>query len=321
MVRYTNIEKKYGVVYWGIGNEPDIFYQQPVTSDYDTVRFNQEWRSFAIAMKAVDPSIKVIGPELSNFTGMPNHSFHALDIHGRDWMVDFLKANGDLVDVVSFHRYPFPIIEHDSKQATIDQLRQDTSNWPRAVHELRNSIRSITGRDLPIVVTEANSASTNVIQGEGTPDSFYNAIWWADVLGGLINESVLMVNYWVFTTSSGETQSGLGLIALGKVRPTYYVYQLYSHFGMQRVYAISGIKDISIYAAKRKDGTLTLMVINLADDARQVSLKVKGKSPGRMHVWRLDASHNAEDMGLESLPAGGEVVLPAQSATLYAFEK
>ncbi len=28
LVRYTNIEKKYGVVYWSIGNEPNLFAEQ-----------------------------------------------------------------------------------------------------------------------------------------------------------------------------------------------------------------------------------------------------------------------------------------------------
>ena len=36
MVRYTNIEKKYGVVYWAIGNEPDLYYKLAASSDYDT---------------------------------------------------------------------------------------------------------------------------------------------------------------------------------------------------------------------------------------------------------------------------------------------
>ena len=28
---------------------------------------------------------------------------------GKDWMTEFLRANGDLVDIVSIHRYPFPL--------------------------------------------------------------------------------------------------------------------------------------------------------------------------------------------------------------------
>ena len=91
----------------------------------------------------------------------------------------------------------------------------------------------------------------------------------------LISENVFMVNNWVFTTASGEAQSGLGLIAIGKVRPTYYVYQMYHHYGTERVYAASGIEDVSIFAAKRTDGTLTILVINLTNSEQHVPLKSK----------------------------------------------
>ena len=321
MVRYTNIEKKYGVVYWAIGNEPDLYYKLAASSDYDTVRYNQEWRAFAKAMRVVDPSIKLIGPEISNFTGIPNHAFHALDIHGKDWMSEFLKSNGEMVDVVSFHRYPFPKVEYSSVQATVDELRQDSQIWVQAVRELRKLIQDTTGRDIPIAITEANSASTNVIQGEATPDSFYNAIWWADVLGGLINENVLMVNYWVLTTASGETQSGLGLIALGKVRPTYYVYQMYGRFGTERVYAASGIKDVSVYAAKQADGSVTIMVINLMNSEQRVPLQVRDTPLSKAETWLFDKAHEAEGLGELSFPSDGRLDLPAQSISLYELAK
>ena len=319
LVRYVNIEKKYGVVYWSIGNEPDLYYKLAASSDYDTVRFNREWRAIAQAMKAVDPSIKLIGPEISNFTGIPNQSFHAQDIHGKDWMTEFLKANGDLVDVVSFHRYPFPLVEYSLVQATPDQLRQDAPKWSQAVQELKRSIHDITGRDIPIAVTEANSASTNGIQGEATPDSLFNALWWADVLGRLEDEDVRMVNYWTMTTASSESQSGLGLIAISGVRPTYYVYQMYSHFGSERVYAASGVQDVSVYAAKQADGTLTLLVINLSDGKQKVPLQVKGNVAGQAQVWLFDSQHKADDLGVQALPADGVLVLPAQSISLYVL--
>lgn len=40
MVRYTNIEKKYNVQYWGIGNEPTLFDSEvkKFGETYDTVR-------------------------------------------------------------------------------------------------------------------------------------------------------------------------------------------------------------------------------------------------------------------------------------------
>ena len=45
LVRYANLEKGYGVRYWAIGNEPNLF------DDYDTEQFNREWRAIAEAMR------------------------------------------------------------------------------------------------------------------------------------------------------------------------------------------------------------------------------------------------------------------------------
>jgi hypothetical protein len=47
------------------------------------------------------------------------------------WMVEFLKANGDLVDVVSFHRYPFPSVRI-SGPPSMDELRLNAQEWDRS---------------------------------------------------------------------------------------------------------------------------------------------------------------------------------------------
>jgi hypothetical protein len=111
MVRFTNVERKYNVEYWAIGNEPTLYNSELKSrgETYDTDRFNKEWRTFAEAMKQVDPTIKLIGAEINQLsydtTPGATTNFSEWD---EQWFVDFLKANGDLVDIVSFHRYPFP---------------------------------------------------------------------------------------------------------------------------------------------------------------------------------------------------------------------
>ena len=61
---------------------------------------------------------------------------------------------------------------------------------------LRTQIHQITGRDIPIAFSEVNSDSSGVVGGVASPDSYYNAIWYADVLGRLIEQNVFMVNQW-----------------------------------------------------------------------------------------------------------------------------
>jgi hypothetical protein len=114
---------------------------------------------------------------------------------------------------------------------------------------------------------------------------------------------------------------GLGLIYGSEIRPTYYVFQIYNHFGNKQVYASTGVEEVTVYAAKREDGTLTIMVINLSVTEQHVPLQVQDMALTQAEVWRFDATHNAEDLGQQSFPPDGSLALPAQSITLYVFGK
>jgi hypothetical protein len=314
LVRYTNIEKKYGVTYWSIGNEPNLFTAlKQADYEYNLDNFLREWRPIAQAMKAVDPTIKIMGPELSQW----NDSLATTpkDSHGRDWMTEFLKADGDLVDVVTVHRYP--LYSPGGQVITTATLRENTRKWAGEIAYLKSLIHQVTGRELPIALTEVNSDPSSRMLQDTSPDSFPNAIWYADVLGQMINSDVFMVNQWVISQRGG----GLGLLNGDEIRPTFYVFPMYKQFGSQQVYAASGVADVDIFAARRTDGTLTLMVINLSDSEQHPPLKVKGITLKDADVWRLDASHNAENLGVLPFPSDGVLILPAQSVTLYALGK
>jgi len=304
LVRLVNVENDYGVVYWAIGNEPTLFAaelrQLGVAEDYDTEQFNQEWRAFALAMKAVDPDIKLIGPEIHQFNYDIN--FNPKDSAGRDWMIEFLKANGDLVDVVSFHRYPFP--RGNDQSVTIEDLREHSKEWDLTIPYLKSLIAEHTGRDLPIAITEVNTHYNQAIGGEATPDSYYNAIWLAEMFGRLMYQDVFMVNHWMLTSSGG--QGGWGIIGRGELRPSYYVFQLYGQFGTELVYTDSGVEDVSVYAAWREDGRLTILTVNLADTEKEVALHIAGAAPGQMEHWQLTQDSLPEATNIAPSADGGK---------------
>jgi len=305
LVHYVNIEKDYNIRYWSIGNEPTLY------DDYTIDRFNEEWRAHVEAMLEIDPNILLIGPEIHQYTPTedPNH----YNAHLREWLREFLRANGDLVDYVSIHRYPFPASNQSS--ANIADLRSNTAEADTIIAVLRQDIQEAVGWDMPIAVTEINSHWTNTGGGEASPDSFYNAIWWADVLGRFIRQKVEIVSYFALSAS---VQSGLGMLARYEPRPTYYVYQIYQHFGTELLNAESTDPDVSIYAARRDDGVLTFIVINLGPAERSMTLQLDGFTPGDdAEVWRFDAEHNAERIGTESIGNESTVAIPGQSITLY----
>ena len=198
---------------------------------------------------------------------------------------------------------------------TVQQLRADTHTWLAQIDYLNSLIFQVTGKKLPQAWTEVNSDPSSAMFNPASPDSFYNAIWYADVLGQMIQGKVFMVNQWVISQRSG----GLGLLYGADIRPTFYVFPLYKNFGSEQVFAASGIKDVDIFASTRSDGALTLMVINLADVQQVIPLELKGGLPGDADVWLLDATHNAEHIGPQSIPDDGTLTLPAQSASLYVI--
>src|SRR5688572_7554121 len=319
MVRFTNVERKYNVEYWAIGNEPTLYNSELKSRDetYDTDRFNKEWRTFAEAMKQVDPTIKLIGAEINQFsydtTPGATTNFSEWD---EQWFVDFLKANGDLVDIVSFHRYPFPR-SNRSGPPTKDELRQNAQEWDQIIIHARELIHQHTGRDLPIAVTEFNSAYDKSVGGEATPDSHFNAIWLADVLGRMIENGVFMANEWYLTAKGGA--GGLGLIGQYDVYPSYYAYQLFKRFGTELVYSSSDDPDLSIYAARRADGALTIMLVNLSLEEKTKAIRIEEQAQAQAETWLFDLDHKAENVGM--LEISDSITVPPESVTLYIFQE
>ena len=314
LMRYANEENDYNVRLWSIGNEPSLFASIYEEGAWDTAHYNREWRRFAEAMKTADPKILLLGPDVHQFTANPAQN--PKDVNGRDWMIEFLKANGDLVDVVTIHRYPFPATMADPNP-TMAGLMASSAEWDETIPYLRALIQEHTGRDLPIGVMEINSYWSNASGGETTPDSLASAIWWADVLGRLIRQRVDYVAHFVLQTNAG--QGGWGLLARNDVRPTYYVYQLYQKFGQELLRTdFDGQSTVSLVAARRDDGVLTLIAINRGPETAVETVQLIDFAPGAAAaVWRLDAAHNAalvEPVVFETVTM---LTLPGYSATLY----
>jgi hypothetical protein len=323
IVHYANIEKDYKIRYWSIGNEPNFYVAVQHVPSYTTQDLIKNWRAIAVAMLAVDPNIVLVGPDISQYVVLDYQpgkiqyledkaGGDATDNLGKDWMQEFLKANGDLIGIVSIHRYPYP---GGSKvaPATISGLREDSQQWDVMIPNLRQLIKDVTGRDRPIAVTEFNSNSNNNIGGEAGLDTLYNAIWVADVLGRLIRQQVYMSAYWDLR----RKDAGFGLIGAENPRPTYYAYLMYTHLGTELLASESSDAALSITAAKNDDGSLTLMVINLSSDQKKAALEIKGfTSSSPADVWLFDKDHQAENIGTQDLSAG-MATLPPESVTLY----
>jgi hypothetical protein len=304
VVRMLNIDKGYGIRFWSIGNEPNLF-----GDGYDSQTYVREWREWALAMEAVDPSIQLIGPEVNQFTAYPDNDYER---ELERWMVEFLQANGDLVDIVAFHRYPFPSRPNDPPPAA-DDLRAASEEWDVVIPYVRALVREHTGKDLPIGVTEANSSWAFTSGGETTLDSHLNAIWWGDSLGRMIRQGAYMVNQFAII-------GDFGLMDKYEPYPIYFVYIMYKNFGTERLLATSSDPMVSVFAAKREDGAITVMLVNRAAEAKEVPLTVEGLSTSLdASAILFDHEHNAEAVDDVTIGADFIVTMTPESMLLLTF--
>ena len=79
-------------------------------------------RTYVTAMKTVDATIKIVGPDLS---------WHY--IAGNDWLTPILQGCGDLFDVVAIHRYPF-----NSRQSTLEAASGDATTFATFLTSIRS---------------------------------------------------------------------------------------------------------------------------------------------------------------------------------------
>ena len=322
LVRYANVEKGYAIRYWAVGNEPNLY---PPDEEWPAERIANDWRAIAQAMLAVDPDIVLMGPEVTGYLAPPAND--PFTNEARAVMQEFLRVNGDLVDVVTIHRYPFPLSLTDPPP-TVDQLAGSTAEWDSMLADLRDMIRQTAGRDIPIGVTEFNANWSKQGNGEATPDSVPGALWLTDVLGRMIRARAVVGTQ--FALQSGPVLGFWGLMDRAAVRPQFYVYPLYAHFGSELVYAAAGPGDgparVSAYAALGDADELTLLVINQGTTAADFTLRLAGHDGGPAEVYRLDAERVAagtvasEATETTELADGATLTLPPQSATLYVLE-
>lgn len=316
VVQYVNVEKQYGVRYWSIGNEPSLYEGDVFLKGqaWDAVSYAKRWREFALAMRAVDPTIKLYGPDTHQFKGDP--AFDPKDSQGRDYLREFLKVNADLVDIVSVHRYPFsPCLT--CKPLTPADLLANTPEWDDIIPNLRRVVKEVTGKDMPVGVLEYNSNTANVATAQASPDSFPNAIWLADVLGRMIRHRPDMLAYWLLKS----TGAGHGLMDSYNLRPTYYIFQIYKRFGNHLLAAHSPEDMVSVFAAKKDDGTVTVILVNRGETAATKPLKLeKGDALKLAEVYLFDKGHNAESVAPPAFANGSPVELAGASATLLIFK-
>ncbi len=227
IVKYVNVTKGKKVKFFIIGNEPDLEYKYTNATQVATY-----FKAFATAMKAVDPSIITVGPEVAwyntNIINGLTTPGGADDITGKD-------ANGRFyLDIITFHAYPF-----NGTQSRADVLSKLTSpnGFQDNLTDLNkriatcNTYHNRTGAAaLKAAVTEANIAYANAandnLNGVGT-NSFVGGQFWAEMLAIGMKKGLQFINLWSVVEGS-NTGSDIGFISKSNSnkKPTYHHFKM-----------------------------------------------------------------------------------------------
>ena len=261
-VTYCNKTKNYNVKYWEIGNEPDLYAGKDKPSTYLVTDFCNDFNIFSKAMKAVDSTIQILGPELS-WKYPPQTG-------ANDWLTPFLQNCKGSFDIVSLHRYPFA-----ANQCTLANALNDSADFRSFVQNIRTVINNQGLSNIPLAITEANiswDGDPSHSNLPASPQTFYAGLWLADSLGVALEENLWTMAYW----SMCETWT-LGFLDSGtkQPKPTYYAFQMYStHFGTKLIQAASVPDGFAVYASRdaANDRTI-LMVINKNNTTNQETIK------------------------------------------------
>src|SRR5579863_1237447 len=223
--KYANVQI-HPILLWSVGNEPDQLINADTGKKYTVKDYVTAFIQFSYDMHKANPKIMVFGPEISQFYGV---GVGPTDSSGKLWMEGFLQGVADyekahklpfhLLDGVSFHSYQF----QDARTSPY-LLMSSSEEWNYVLPQLRQLVRDMMGRDLPIAITEINSNPSNGIE----PTKGQAALWWADTLGTLMNNQADFVSYFsaegvdqpypLFTQDSPPQQTAM-----------YRVFQMFSH--------------------------------------------------------------------------------------------
>ncbi|MBN2190648.1 MAG: Ig-like domain-containing protein, partial [Candidatus Aureabacteria bacterium] len=276
-VRYCNIEKGYNVKYWSIGNEPDD-YTNKGWKAYTAEDYCRDFRAYYNAMKAVDPSIKIAGPDL-----MGKYFVAAAD----NWITPFLEDCGDIADIISVHIYPY-----DGKQPP----RQSLSGQARTraiISSLKKEIKRVAGRDIPLAITEFNLTWDWLAKGDGACNSFYAGLWLADFLGTLQENDIFAATFWDIMEGGS-----IGFLEGVTYRPfpTYYVFQMFRQFNGSIIGVDSDKGDLSVYCSRSGRNYFLIAVNRNLNKRACVELLSKEESkPNDNYYLKLETETKFKD--------------------------
>jgi alpha-N-arabinofuranosidase len=312
------------VTYFELGNE----------TYFDRKRFPADGLAYANWAKSVDQAMKARVDWVR--TGLVVKFNWGSD--STEWNDSVFRKVQPAGDFAIHHTYPnaFDGDDYYDLRSAFGALMMGSEQWGALYRKIHDDIKSMSGRDMPIAITEFNGFFNDA----NTPHShilfsYANAFFCGDLTREMLlpSNNVIMANYFITSylqVAGGNKKTFLeGAETTWKRLPAYFIFRLWGqHTGVDilsstidaprmkiKSFGLTKATEgsvLSAIASRRTDGTICLMVFNrnmdkdvgvtisLKDDTAVTSAKYwQVTSPSLVNTNPLDA--NMETVSGQSL--------------------
>ncbi|MGZ3866385.1 MAG: T9SS type A sorting domain-containing protein [Bacteroidia bacterium] len=313
IVKFINVTSGKNIKYWVIGNEPDLGY-----SYSNGAQIAAYIKPFASAMKNVDPSIFIIGPECAWFNQQiitdittPNGPY---DITGKDAYGHYY------VDYISFHTYPFSGSQTRaqviSKLSSAGSLQDNLAYLNTRVASCNTTHGRNGSSALKTAITEANidyqNSSADNLYGVGA-SSFIGGQFWAEMMAVAMKNGVDFINFWS-VAEGNNVAANIGYIDAGSntKKPSYYHFQLMAqNFKGNYVNGTTNQANVKSFGSQNSQQTV-VMVLN-QDLTNNYNCTIRLNTAAISGTSQLKINVNA-NIAIEHTE-----VIASQSTVLFVF--
>jgi alpha-N-arabinofuranosidase len=302
----------WGVKWWSIGNEMYGDWQLGHMPLRDYVRKHNR---FAAAMRAEDPSIKIIGVGAIGA-----------------WSEGMLAGCADDMDLISEHFY---VGEQPGLLGHVFQVPREIRRIAQAHRNYRKTIPSLRRREIPVALDEWNYWYGPELYGQiGTRYFLKDALGVAAGINEYARQSdiIFMANY-------AQTVNVIGAIKTTKTAAAFdttgLVLKLYrARFGSLPVKVTGAPEPLDVMAAWREGKkALTISTVNPTKETQSLSLNLRGIAvPKSAQLYRIAGTdpmaYNEPGKDPEirieetrGAPFSGRLAVPPLSISIFVLER